>query len=656
MKNNKPEIARLESDIRLHRYLYYNKQPRISDAAFDALMERLRQLDSNSQVLLETGAPTSKDSGWQKAPHLMKMFSLQNAMSVPEFNDWCKRTGVVGRVCVTEDKFDGLSVELIYDNGKLVQGLTRGDGRTGEDITINVLRMKYVQKDIPEKIKASVRGEIILLKKDFETINALQTTDKKYANPRNAASGICKRFDGEGCEMLCIVVYDIVSDDVTFSFETEKMDYLSHTLKMVTANYKLISPQEVIRVREQYTTSDREKLPYNIDGLVIKLNSIQKQKDLGLHPGGDPKAQIAFKFDARGVATTLRDIILTVGRTGVITPNAVIEPVNIDGSMVKAASLHNFDEIERLKVGIGDTILVIKAGEIIPKVTEVIQSAGKPYKIPTECPMCHGPVTKVKKDDGSEGVSLICTSNECEGKEFRKIRHFVDVLKKRMGMDSLGESTIQQLFDKNIIKDPADFFILTANNIAGLDRMGEKSAKKITDGLDRCKEMDLVTFLCALAIPSLGETMAELIADEYDLGTLMEEVTVDDLAKISGIGSSRAKEIVEGLEQRQPLIEKLMASGIKIRKAQAVKTESNKLQGKSFQVTGAFSKVNPKTNKPYKREEWYELVQAHGGTISRVNKDLNFLVAIKSNSNKIAKAQTLGIKMISEDEFWAMVD
>jgi DNA ligase (NAD+) len=395
--------------------------------------------------------------------------------------------------------------------------------------------------------------------------------------------------------------------------------------------------------------ADRDKLPYNIDGLVIKLNSIQCLKSLGTHPSGDPKGQIAFKFDARGVATILNDIEWTVGRTGVITPNAVIEPVNIDGSMVKAASIHNIDEIERLGVCIGDIILVIKAGEIIPKLTQVIKSVGNTAKIPTECPVCYGPVVR-------DGAYLVCDNEDCAGKEFRKIRHWVDVLKRRMSMDGIGESTIMQMFEKDIIKDPADFYALTVDKIANLDRMGEKSAKKIVESFERCKEMDLVTFLAGLGIPCLGETMAELITDEYDLFALMEEVTEADLAKISGIGPSRAKDIVTGLEQRTLLIHKLINSGVKIQKAQVVKLESNKLAGKSFQVTGAFTKVNAKTGKSYKRDEWYEFVQANGGTISRVNEDLNYLVVIRSHGNKIAKAQSLGITMISEDQFWDMTD
>lgn len=653
-KSEKREVELMESDIRLHRYLYYNKTARISDQAYDGLIERLKQLNPQSDVIVkEIGAPVPDDSGWQKATHSMRLSSLANAMSIDEFNQWVSRSMISGKVLVAEDKFDGLSVELEYDNGILSRAITRGDGKTGEDITINVKKMKYVQAQLKEKVVASIRGEIMLFKKDFDEINAeiIKNGEKPYANARNAAGGICKRFDGKYSDKLCVIVYDIVSKDVAFTYETEKMDYLSDVLGIVTANYKLLTAAGIIDLRQQYMSSLRDKLSYNIDGLVIKINNIQKQKDLGLHGNGDPKGQVAFKFDAKGVATTLNDIKLTVGRTGAIIPNAVIDPVNIDGSIIKAASIHNFDEVQRLKLGIGDQILVVKAGEIIPQIVEVIKSNGKPYQMPTQCPACGGPVEK------GDGAILYCINDNCVGKEFRKVRHWIDVLKKRLSLDGIGISTIEQLYEKGMVKDPADFYKLTENDIANLDRSGDKSAKKIISGLTASKEMDLVTFLTALGIESLGETMAEVISDEYDLYELMDEVKESDLSKISGIGDSRAKDILDSLEQRRSLIEKLMQAGIKIKKAsENINLVSNKLQGKSFQVTGAFSKVNPATDKSYKREEWYELVQSHGGAIGRVNKELNYLVAIKSNSNKIKKAATLGIQMISEDEFWKMIE
>lgn len=651
MKKNVDEIKRLAGEVRLHRYLYYNKQPRISDPAFDALVERLRQLDPDNEELKKTGAPVDEDSGWQKAEHFIRMSSLNNTMSESEFLKWASISLIQGKAFVAEDKFDGSSLELIYEGGRFVQAITRGNGQVGEDITVNAIKMQYVPQTLTEKSKLAVRGEIMLFKADFEKINKdLEVAgEKPYANARNAANGIAKRFDGKYSELLRVIVYDVVSSDLTFSFETEKMDYLSNTLGFVTANYKLLTADGVIQLRQQYMNTLRDQLPYFIDGLVVKINNISRQKQMGLHPNGDPKAMTAFKFDARGVAAKLLDIKYTVGRTGVITPNAVIDPVNIDGSTVKAASVHNIDEIERLKLGVGDTVLVIKAGEIIPKITEVIKSAGNSAKIPTECPACHGPVVKI-------GANLFCDSEDCVGQEFRRVRHWIETLKKRMGLDGIGISTIEQLYESGAVKDPSDFYKLKADDIANLDRSGEKAGKKIASGLEQTKEMDVVTFLAGLGIPTLGPTLAETITEEHDLYSLMEEVTEADLAKISGIGASRAHEIMQGLEQRRPLIDRLMKAGVKIKKAAAVKQESNKLSGKSFQVTGAFTKTNPKTGKSYKREEWYEFVAANGGTISRVNKDLNFLVTIKASGNKITKASQLGVKMISEEEFWKMVE
>ena len=651
MNKNLDEIKRLVNAIKLHRYLYYNKQPRITDQAYDGLIERLRQLDPTNEELLKTGADPDEKNGWPKAEHTMRLSSLNNSMSIEEFRGWAAPHGP-GKIYVGEDKFDGSSLELIYDIGEYVQAITRGNGRRGDDISINAKAMKYVPATITDKSKLSIRGEIMLFKKDFQDINKelIAAGEEPFKNPRNAANGISKNFDGKYLDKLRFVAYDVISSDRTFSWETEKMDFLND-LGFVVATYKLLTAEAVIQLREQYMSSLREQLPYNIDGLVVKLNSITKQKELGLHPNGDPKGQSAFKFDARGVATTLLDIKPTVGRTGVITPNAVIDPVDIDGSKVKAASVCNYDEVKRLGLGIGDTILVIKSGEIIPKIVQVIKSAGKPIEIPTCCPVCHGPV--VKEEDSAY---LYCDNDECEGQEFRRLRHWVDVLKKRCGLDGIGTSTVEQLYEKDLIKDPADFYQLTVNDIADLDRSGEKSATKIVNSFTKTKEMDVVSFLAALGIPSLGPDLAEAITEEYDLYALLEEVSESDLLKISGIGDSRAHDVMQGLSQRRPLIDKLLKLGIKIKKVEDVKVESTKLSGKSFQVTGAFTKTNPKTGKSYKREQWYEFVIANGGTISSVNKNLDFLVTIKNSGNKITKANELGIKMLSEDEFWKMVE
>lgn len=659
--NTKERIERLVSEIRLHKYLYHNKgEPRISDAEYDALVFSLRQLDLENDELKKVGPPPDEDSGWQKAAHhLSQMRSLQNSMSISEYQKWLTIVGnPQGRCCVCEDKFDGLSIELFYEYGIFCQGITRGNGHVGDDISLNTKLMQYFKPELNEKITCSLRGEIMLFIKDFEEINAelLKEGKKEFANPRNAAAGICKRFDGKWCDKLRIVLYDIISPDITFSWETEKMDYISNSLDLITANYKLMTPQGVIQHRQQYTDSIRESLPYYIDGIVVKLNSVALQKAYGFTNTGDPKWSTAFKFDPRGVATTLLDIVCTVGRTGVITPNAVIEPIKIDGSTVKAATLHNFDEIERLGVGIGDIVMLYKAGEIIPKVEKVIKSAGNPFKTPIVCPKCGGPVSR-RKCDNDEGVILYCDSEDCEGKDFRKLRHWIDVLKKRVDLENIGESTIEQLYEKEFVKDPADFYTLSIDKIASLDRSGTKSATKIVKGLEKCKELDLVTFLAALAIPSLGPTMAESITEEYDLFALMEEATVEKLSNIPNIGPQRAKDIITGLEKRRDLIEKLMSVGVKIKvMSKDVNTISNKLEGKSFQITGSISKINPNTRKQYSRDEWYSLVQSHGGVISRVNKTLNYLLATRSSSNKIKKAEDLGIKVINEESFWEMLD
>jgi len=638
----KAEERRLESQIKLHRHLYYNKQPRISDQAFDSLVERLKQINPDNDVLKEVGAPA--DSGWQKVPHILPMTSLANAMSVQEF--FSKFPQMKGKAYVIEDKFDGLSVELIYENGILVQALTRGDGAVGEDITINVKKMKFVKETLKDKISAAIRGEIMMLKSDFEALNNLGA--KTYANPRNAASGISKRFDGRHSEYLSIVVYDMVSKDKTFSWETEKMDYLANNLGLVTANYRLTTMKEVVNIRQQYMDRIRDSLPYLIDGLVIKLNSIQTQKDLGSHSNGDPKGQIAFKFDAKGVATTLKDITYEVGRTGIITPNAVFEPVEIDGTMVKAASIHNADEIERLKIGIGDTVLVVKAGEIIPKITEVIESKGKSAKIPTECPACGGSIVK-------DGAYLKCNNDDCSGQELRRLRHWIDLMKKRHGLENIGESLIEQLNSSGLVHDPADFYKLTVDDIMSLERTGKKSAKKLVKGLAKCKEIDGITLLAGLGISALGTSMAEIILDEHEFDTLFD-ISKHDLSKIAGIGDSRAEAIIDGLNERKPLIEKLKAQGVKIKQVEAPEVVSTSLAGKSFQVTGTLTKINPETNKNYKREEFYNVVIANGGEVKKVKKGLDYLIVCRASSNKITKAEKLGIEVLNETTFWNMIE
>jgi len=319
--------------------------------------------------------------------------------------------------------------------------------------------------------------------------------------------------------------------------------------------------------------------------------------------------------------------------------------------MVKAASVHNYDEVARLGLGVNDTVLVIKAGEIIPKIVEVIEPKGKKFKAPTKCPACGGPLTKEE-----DKALLYCNNEDCSGQEFRRLRHWIDVMKKQMDLENIGESLIEQLNEAGLVHDPSDFYRLTVEDIASLDRSGEKTAKKIVKGLQKCKDLDIVSFLTALAIPALGNSIAELLAEDYTVDQLLDEATEADLSRLEGIGDSRAADILNGLKKRRKLIDKLKTVGVSIKKAEKPQVVSMSLNGKSFQITGALTKINPKTQKNYKRDDFNSIVEANGGEVKRVGKDLDYLVVCKASSNKISKAEKFGVKTISEDQFWQMIE
>ena len=655
--NKSRTIERLESTIRFYRHLYYNKDPRITDQEFDALIEALRQVSPESPVLSEVGSPIDKSMGWPEVKHPYRMRSLANAMTIDEYKKFIVRSRVgPGKELVLEEKLDGCAIDLIYENGEFVQALTRGDGVVGADITPNVRKMKFFKAKLPESINACIYGEVIMLKADFEEL--IQRLPKKkdgsnaFANPRNAATGISHRFDGLYSDSLSLVVYGIESTDINFSWETEKMEYLSRNLDMVTPMYRLLDREEVIKVRQEYMDTERDKLGVMIDGLVVKINRIQSVKMLGYMSNGDPIGHIAFKFEQRGVAAMVNEIEWRTGRTGKVTPLAWFDPVSYNGTTVRKATLCNIDEVKRLNVKVGDTVLLVKAGEIIPKVISVIESSENKVSIPSCCTSCNASLTVI-------GADLFCTNEECPGRNLKKYKHFIDILKKNMGLEDVGESLIEKLQENGHLETMADFFSIELSDIAGLDRIGEKSARKVYEGLQACKNMDAGTFLMLLGVKGLGESTSKLLLSKYNVSSIISgEIGVKEMVILDGIDTLTATYITEGLAAVQTIIAEMFANGVNIIETKEELPQSNILAGKSFEISGAFTRTNPSTGDKWDRDEIYKLIEANGGTIKSLGKTSgpDYFVNMRGFGKKTEAADKLGIKTIGEEEFWNLLE
>ncbi len=627
--SKKVKIAELARKIIQARADYYNQKPTMSDDAFDALYDELKKLDPKNKAITSIGTPV-EPSEWKKARHLIPMGSLDKVQAANEMTDWIQSVSKREDLFVT-DKLDGFSIELVYDQGKFVQAITRGDGTTGEDITTNVRRIRGVPMAVPDSFSGSLRGEIVLRRSNHKK------HFPDYANPRNAV-GICKRLDGRGVEHLDIFVYQVLG---SMEFHSEEAQFLwlqkagaqTPQWEVVTGRDAKDVAANVNDIWARYQTNDREKLDYDIDGLVVRLNDLDKQSALG-DKDMRPKGAIAYKFPSAAKATVLRSIVWQSGNTNRITPVAVFDPVSLMGATVTQASLHNYSNITRLGIGLGAEIVVSRRNDVIPYVEECVNFSGDVATPPDECPTC-------SSQTAFEGEYLVCTNEACSAQVLGRIKVWISTL----NILEWGDTLLERLVESGKVKTVADLYRLTVGDLSSIERMGEKSAQKCHDILHSAKELPVESLLGSLNIPMIGISMIKMVTSAgHDTLEKIQNLSKDQLENISGLGPNKADSLYEGLRKNKSLIEDLLTAGISV-KAKA----TGKLTGSSVCFTG--SMVN-------KRPVLEQMASDAGGTVKgSVGKGLTYLVIADPNStsSKAVAARKNGTKCISEEEFLAMV-
>ncbi|MDP2340427.1 MAG: NAD-dependent DNA ligase LigA [Deltaproteobacteria bacterium] len=643
-----PAARILELGALLVKYkdAYYNGQPLVSDAAFDQLEDELRKLDPQHAVLASVGAPvpvkakpaskpgSASVTEWEKAQHKIPMGSLNKAGDETEFLAWVSRCEehaakeklpkVLDDLFVTE-KLDGISLEVIYENGVFTEAITRGDGQLGERITANVARMKGVPPQLKEKVSISVRGEIILKLTD------MKRSFPNASNARNMASGTSKRFDGNGCEHLTVLFYDLEGEEIVN--EVRKFERLVH-LGFETPNLYPTNAPGVLKLYKEYGAAKRATLDYEIDGLVISCNPGRTRALLG-ELGGRPRAAVALKFASQTKVTTLNRIVWDTGDSGRVTPIAEFTLVWIGGAHLERASLHNISNVKALGISEGDEILVSRRNDVIPQVEEVVVKHGPPTVIPTNCGVCESVLV-------SEGEFISCRNAECRAVVEGRIKNWVEA----QDVHDFGEHIIGELVKAKLVRDPSDLYKLKFEDVAKLDRMGAVSAKKILANLKAKLPLNLPLFLASLGIEHFALLTAKLIVSNgFDTLDKVRAATAAQLTKIPGLGPNKAKVVVDGLKVRSEEIDRLLALGV----VPVAPSHGGPLSGLSFCFTGALSKP---------RKEFEDVVEKHGGTLlSGVTKDLKYLVMSDPNSgsSKAEKARKYGTKCIDEAEFHRVV-
>lgn len=626
------EIENLVNQILYHQSLYYNEQPEITDAQFDALWDRLKVLDpTNDLFTKKIGKDESKIH--QKIEHIIPMGSQQKATTEKEIRKWA--TKYPQEKYIVEPKCDGISVELQYQNGKFVRAVSRGDGKVGDDITITVSRMCGLVKKLNDtNFTGSVRGEILMSKKIFE---------EKYPeakNPRNMASGIAKRKDGIGAEDCFIMVYDTlhvssISDhDDYFKTEIDKITWMN-TQGFNVVDFKKMTIDEIIDYRKEVVNHIRDELDYEIDGLVIKLNEIDNE-DMKRER---PDKQIAFKFPTEYFVSKIIGIEWSISGKNV-TPVGLLDPVEIAGTTVKRASLSNPDQIRKMKLMIGSTVMVSKRGEIIPKIESLVFSGvgSSEIHIPEKCDSCGSDLV-------NEWTSLYCPNEKCDNKLYGRLKTWI----KRLGIKNFGDLILGQLYDRRIVRKIQDLYTLKVSDLVQLDRVGEKSAIKALNNLNAVKEITLPLFIAGFNIDGVGESTVEMVVDNgYNTLEKIRNVSIQELSQCHGVGGITARLIKEGIES---LYEDMLMVLKNVTIARPQEKKGSSLSGKSFCFTG---KLNTFKN----RTEAENIVKENGGEIkSGVSSKLNYLVSNTPNSgsNKNKKAKKLGVSVITEDEFLGLI-
>ena len=675
--NNFSEIQekykKLRSEIEYHNNLYYNEDnPVISDMEYDFLIRELKELEKNYPEFLgneEDGesSPTEKIGGiasekFSKVQHRVPMLSLSNTYNISEIEDFDKR---IKKIIWTENvennskeleyilevKLDGLSISLIYENGELVQAVTRGDGQVGEDVTENIKEISTVPKKLKENVSLEVRGEIILPISSFNRINQERQDEGEdvFANPRNAASGTIRQLDKtivaeRGLD--CYLYYLVNAENYGIKTHLESIEYIEKLGFKTTKIFEKYTDFKKLEEAIDKWHDDRKKLDYETDGLVIKVNNFSLYEMLG-YTTKSPRWAIAYKFPAEQVKTKLMDVTFQVGRTGVITPVAELEAVNLSGSVVKRASLHNFDEIRRKDIKIGDNVIVEKAAEIIPQVVNVVfdDRTGEEIKIqePANCPVCNSELTH------EEGlVALKCHNPLCPEKVKRQIAYFVS--RDAMNISGLGDKIVEKFIELGKIKTIVDIYSLKEyrEELENLEKMGQKSVDNLINNIEASKNRDFSKVLYALGIPFVGKFNANLLTKNFKNIENLKNQSIENLLAVKGIGDKVAIAVNTFLnnENNWKIIINLQNIGLQfaINESDLKEIANNPIKGKNFLATGKLQK--------YKRNDIKDIILSKGGNyLSAVSKNLDFLIAGEKAGSKLEKAEKLGVRVLMEEEF-----
>lgn len=651
----KNKIKELTEKINYHNKLYYtDDNPEIEDYQYDKLFRELENLERDFPQFKDKNSPTNKVGGavlekFEKFEHPIAMYSLSNVMNEEEFFDFdnrMKREINSKNIKYTvENKFDGLALELIYENGKLIVASTRGDGQVGENVTNNVKVMNNVPKNIKEKNKLIVRGEALITKKDFEALNKEreELEEIPFANPRNAASGGLRQLDSSESKKrrLKFFAYQIANyKDFNLTNEYKAMEFLSDLGFTVEGVHPNIDYKEVLKIYNEIQIN-RNKMDYEIDGLVIKVDDIASQEKLGFLSRA-PRFAVAFKFKPEEKETLLNNIEVQVGRTGALTPVAKLKPVQVGGVIVSNVTLHNPNEIKSKDIRIGDTVVVIRSGDVIPKIVRVVLDKrpkdSKEFIFPNKCPVCGGETAITDGD-----VIVRCINEECPSKITKYIEYFVS--KAAMNIEGIGKEWIAIFTKSGLVKTPADIYKIKKSDLHKFERMGDKLAENMLNSIEGSKKTTLKRFIYALGMRQVGETTADLLAKYFTSIDNFKKATIEDLENIEGIGEISAKSIYDFLnnDKSKKIIDDLLAVGVKPIFEKVAVVES-KLTGKNVVITGSIE--------GFTRTSAKETAERLGATVqSSVSKTTNILIVGEKAGSKLKKAEELGIEIMPADDF-----
>lgn len=654
----KIRIEELRALTEYHAKKYYDEDsPEISDFEYDMLLHELKGLETKFPNLINEDSLTQKvgghvKEGLEKVEHEVPLQSLQDVFSYEELMVFDNR--IIKQLekqvkYVVETKIDGLSVALEYKDGILVRGATRGNGLIGEDVTENLKTIKTIPHELTEKIDITVRGEVFISTKQFEELNEQREIlgETLFANARNAAAGSLRQLDSKitAKRPLNIYIFNVQKSEKKFVSHYESLEYLKKLGFQVNPIHILCDNMEMAIKEVEKIGENRENLSFGIDGAVIKVDSIQDREELGV-TFKTPRWAIAYKYPPEKKETVLKDIVCQVGRTGAITPMAILEPVKVQGSTISKTTLHNEDFIKEKELKIGDHVMIQKAGDVIPEVVEVLKEkrTGKEieFEMPKTCPICGGPAVR---EEGE--AALRCIGIECEARLFRSIVHFTS--KPAMNIEGLGYSVVKEFLDRELINNIADIYYLKLEEIASLKKNGKKFAQNLIDAIEKSKGNDLSKLITALGIRHIGTKAAKVLAKNYKNIDELMKANVEELSQIEDIGEITAKSIKEFFEQEQTkdIIEKLKKAGVNMNSLETDVTDQ-RFQGKTFVLTGSLDN--------YSRQEASDIIEKYGGkTSNSVSKKTTYVLAGEETGSKLEKAKQLGITIISEKEFEEMI-